>query len=272
MAINRLNEIHRLMRLIEATALSFIPKLHETFDHRTWVEHAGRFWELTTWLPGRADFHERPTVSRLEAACGALAQLHGVWARQGGFGLCPAVQRRQECFAEWTALVESGWDPRCSASDTDPVWPWAARAWHLVARHGRGVMDRLAPWSSRSFPLQPCLCDIWHDHVLFDGDRVTGLVDYGSIRNDHVAVDLARLLGSLVSDDPELRTAGLDAYAAIHSLNPEERALVTVLDETGTLLAAANWLRWLFHEHRQYPDRPAVTRRLAALVQRLEQW
>jgi homoserine kinase type II len=133
-------------------------------------------------------------------------------------------------------------------------------------------MGHLAPWSDRSFPLQPCLCDIWHDHVLFDGDRVTGVVDYGSIKTDHVAVDLARLLGSLVSDDPVWRSAGLDAYAVTRPLTPEDRALVTVLDETGSLLGAANWLRWLFHEHRQYPDRPAVARRLATLVQRLEQW
>jgi homoserine kinase type II len=121
-------------------------------------------------------------------------------------------------------------------------------------------------------PLQPCLCDVWHDHVLFEGERVTGLVDYGSVKTDHVAVDLARLLGSLVGDDRQQQAAGLEAYARLRPLSPEECRLVAALDETGTVLGAANWLRWLYHDVRRFEDREAVARRLAALVQRIERW
>jgi homoserine kinase type II len=269
---DRLEVIHRLMHQGRASGLSFIPRPHLTPDGRTWVEHAGRLWELTTWLPGRADFHQRPTGPRLQAACRALARLHLAWCGEGGHGNCPAVRRRLESFAAWTAVVRAGWRPEFTATGLDPVGGWAERAWKLVNRHDRRVMDRLTPWTGRCFPLQPCLCDVWHDHVLFEGDRVTGLVDYGGVKTDHVAVDLARLLGSLVGDDPAMREAGLGAYAAVRPLTEEEYALVSVLDETGTLLGAANWLRWLFHESREYPDPAAVARRLAALVQRLENW
>jgi hypothetical protein len=48
--------------------------------------------------------------------------------------------------------------------------------------------------------------------------------------------------------------------------------LVHDLDETGTLLAAANWLTWLYHEHRQFEDLAAVAQRLGALVWRIEHW
>ena len=50
-------------------------------------------------------------------------------------------------------------------------------------------------------PLQVCHGDLWHDHVLFSGEEVTGLIDFDAMKIDSRALDLARLLGSLVKDD-----------------------------------------------------------------------
>jgi Ser/Thr protein kinase RdoA (MazF antagonist) len=97
-------------------------------------------------------------------------------------------------------------------------------------------------------------------------------LDYGSVKMDHVAVDLARLLGSLVGDDLEMQAVGIEAYRSVRPLSAEDADLVRVLDETGTVLGAANWLRWLYHEGRRYEDLGAVARRLAALVKRMERW
>jgi homoserine kinase type II len=120
--------------------------------------------------------------------------------------------------------------------------------------------------------LQFCLCDIWHDHVLFDGDKLTGLVDYGGVKIDHVAVDLARLLGSMVEDRADLRTAGLEAYQRIRPLSLQEEELVSVLDETGTLVGLITWLKWLYVDDKQFDDRKAAARRLQMLVRRVESW
>jgi homoserine kinase type II len=119
-------------------------------------------------------------------------------------------------------------------------------------------------------PLQPCLCDIWHDHLLYQGDELTGLVDYGAVKIDHVAVDLARLLGSLVTDDREGWSAGLWAYRERGALSAEEETLAETLDWSGTVLGAANWLRWVYHNERSFEDLELVARRLDVLVQRLE--
>ena len=120
--------------------------------------------------------------------------------------------------------------------------------------------------------LQPCLCDVWHDHVLFESDVVTGLVDYGGVKTDHVAVDLARLLGSLVEDRAELRAAGLEAYSRVRPLSLQEEELVSVLDETGTLVGLITWLKWLYLEDKQFDDRNSAASRLQALVKRVERW
>jgi homoserine kinase type II len=266
----RLAGIHRLMTAARDSGLTFVPAVFATPQGSTWVEHRQRLWDLTSWLPGKADFHRRPTPARLTAACEALARLHLAWAGADTRpGPCPAVQRRLDFVREWTSLVASGWRPRFAAA-SDPVQPWAERAWRLLRDQVERLGRRLAAWLGRAVPLQPCLCDVWHDHVLFEGESVSGLVDYGSVKVDHVAVDLARLLGSLVGDDEAQWTAGLEAYVRLHPLSEEERALATMLDETGTLLGAGNWLRWLYQEERHFEDRSAVATRLAALVQRVE--
>jgi Ser/Thr protein kinase RdoA (MazF antagonist) len=124
----------------------------------------------------------------------------------------------------------------------------------------------LAAWRHRPVPVQPCLCDVWHDHVLFAGDRVTGLIDYGAAKVDHVAVDLARLLGSLIPGEPDRMAMAVQVYRGIRPLlHPE---LVGLLDWTGVVVGVTNWLRWLYHDGREYPDRPAVALRLGQLIRR----
>ncbi|MBI1914669.1 MAG: phosphotransferase [Planctomycetes bacterium] len=269
----RLAWLHRLMATARRAGLSFVPDVFPTRSGATWIDHAGRRWELTSWLPGRADFQDGPTPARLRAACTALARLHTAWERVGlEHGPCPAVARRLLAVQGWQDLVRSGWRPHWSQAGANPVDPWAERAWRLLSAWSDGIPRLLEPWRQHLLPLQPCLCDIWHDHLLFEGDQLTGLVDYGAVKVDHVAVDLARMLGSLVGDDRDRWDAGLRAYRQVRSLSNEEEALAVVLDRTGTLLGAANWLRWIYHDGRTFEDKEGVVRRLAVLVERMERW
>ena len=87
---------------------------------------------------------------------------------------------------------------------------------------------------------------------------------------DHVAVDLARMLGSLVGNDATGWRTGLQAYRRLAPLTEEEEELAHILDETGIVVGVANWLRWLYEEQRPFADRSAVARRLTELVERLE--
>jgi Ser/Thr protein kinase RdoA (MazF antagonist) len=126
--------------------------------------------------------------------------------------------------------------------------------------------------SADALPLQPCLCDIWHDHVLFQDDGVSGVIDYGAVKQDHVAVDLARLLGSLVGDNTELWTVGLRAYRTMRPLSEQEERLAWALDRTGTVIALGTWLRWIYREKRSWTDEDAVAGRVKELVGRVERW
>jgi Ser/Thr protein kinase RdoA (MazF antagonist) len=127
----------------------------------------------------------------------------------------------------------------------------------------------LEPLVRIAFPLQPCLRDIWHDHVLFTGDEVTGIIDFGGIDIDTPAVDVARLLGSLVGSEPPGWETGIDAYSAIRPLSSDERRAVTALDKSGTVLAGCNWIRWIYVEKRRFQNRSQVVTRFTRLLERL---
>lgn len=259
--------IHRWMATARAAGLDFVPAVERTRDGRTAVELSGRTWDVTAWMPGTADFNEGPSDAKLRAAVTAVARIHAAWATERAMGPCPAAARRWKALREWEELLRTGWRPRFEPAD--PVRPHAESAWALLPRLLPRVGPALRYWLTEPVPVQPCLCDVWHDHVLFDGDRVTGVLDFAAAKVDHAAVDLARLLGSLVPDDPERTEAAIRAYQAVRPLPQSE--LVSLLDVTGVVIGVMNWLRWLYHERRVYPDREAVSRRLEGLIQRL-QW
>jgi len=118
--------------------------------------------------------------------------------------------------------------------------------------------------------IQPVIRDIWHDHVLFTGDEVTGLIDFGAMQNDCVSTDIARLLGSLVGDDADGWKCGLNAYRRERSLTPDEESLVQVFDASTVLLSGMNWLQWIYVEGRHFDRRTTILARLDVTIVRLE--
>lgn len=124
--------------------------------------------------------------------------------------------------------------------------------------------------ASLSTELFPVIRDLWHDHVLFTGDEVTGIIDFGALRVDTPACDLARLLGSLVENDRDRWRLGLAAYEEIRPLSPQEHLLIPLLDESQALLSGLYWLEWLCLERRAFPDLATIESRLEKILQRLK--
>ena len=117
--------------------------------------------------------------------------------------------------------------------------------------------------------LQPSIRDIWHDHVLFEGDGVTGLIDFGAMQIESPAIDVARLLGSLVDDDRVHWREGMDAYAAIRPMSNDELAAVSAFDVSGVLLAGCNWIRWIYVDRRQFENMEQVLERFRRIASRM---
>lgn len=250
---------HRLMRVARDSGLGFVPRVMETASGDSVVEAGGRAWELMEWMPGRADFRERPSAARLRAAARALARVHLAWETHGGGYCCPcpAVRRRLEALA----LPE----PLPDGRGSDLLLRLRAAADRWLAR----VPEMLRPAHVRC-RVQPCLRDVWHDHLLYDGEELTGLVDYAAVAQDSVAADVARMLGSLVGDGGW--EVALAAYREVRPFSEEEERLAQILDRTGVILALANWLRWLSEPGRTFEDRAHVGRRVEELLARVGRW
>jgi homoserine kinase type II len=238
---------------------------------QTWLRHDGGLWELTRWAPGRADFHHDPRPEKLQAAMEWLARFHLAAAPlQPHAAHAPGIAERLDLLRRLRSGERAEIEQRLASAS----WPeFAARARRILAafdRNAATIEFVLAEAARLACPLQPCIRDIWHDHVLFEGNRVSGVVDFGAMRVECVSGDIARLLGSLVGDDPAARQSGLAAYCGVRPLHETERRLVGVYDVSGVLLAGMNWLRWICLQQRQFERPVQVLARLDEIVLRLD--
>lgn len=270
----RLAAIHSAVAAVVEQGISYlaVPLSNSSGLSVTWV--ANRGWELSPWLPGTADYHANPTAGRLTAAVGSLAELHQVWRDQPWAGFDeppqhiappPGLTKRLRWLRQLLTvdlqilghLVERSPPTRLRSLALQVLanFPPLAERWQRD----------LALSADIAVPLQVCLRDVWHDHVLFTGDRVTGVIDYGAMNVDTPAADLARLLDSLVGDDESDWNIALESYAALHPLSKAERELCRAYQRSSILLTGMQWVTWLFREGRTFAPGQAELRLQTAL-------
>lgn len=233
----RTRTIHRWMTAARSAGLGFVPAVVPTNSGDTVSVTADGVAEVVAWMPCVADFHASPTPAKLAATCTALADLHRVWhSVERHTAPCPAVQRRLNLLTDWERFR-----PALDRFDAESRSLLRTAADVLNARLP-DCRRSLTAWSATPVVVFPCLCDVWHDHVLFAGDRVSGVIDYSAMKIDSPAVDLARLLVDLVGPSSERFAEGLAAY---HAASPPVQVpdeLVRVLAYTGVVCGVANWV------------------------------
>lgn len=251
-----------------------VPLPLEAEGHRGYVEHQGYLWQLEPWMPGSADFHDHPTLPRLSNALRALGEFH---LAASTFPLpdlsptgSPGLVRR---YKRLRGLLGGGFEQLSQAVRRGCGWSEFDRAAGevlMLAQHAApAAAVELATAVTHDVQLQPCVRDIWSDHVLFQGDSVSGLVDFGAMRPESVAGDVARLLGSLAGDDPAFWAAGMVAYEAARPLTAIERNLVAAFDHSSVVMAGLTWLEWIYVRQLRFEDRDRVLLRLDENLRRL---
>jgi hypothetical protein len=285
-SVSKLTEIHRCMFHALNKGLDTVPALIRPRMGRpiaveprfgeTFIEAEGVFWELSYWLPGQADYWINPSPDRLKSACRALGQLHAAWkdlAPHGdlnaiGMQLAPAIMDR---VWRLQGLTERAVDDLRQALQRFSQAEWAQDAFQILQQIDflkPTFLSELTYWSKYTFPCQYVMRDIWHDHVLFQGDQCSGLIDYGAIRIDTVTTDLVRMLGSLTKSGPNGDwQIGLTEYQREIGLSENEIAILGPLYRSSVLLSGVQWIRWLAVDELQFPGKETfVKQRLAELA------
>jgi homoserine kinase type II len=262
----QLGRVHGWMG--RAAHLPFVPAVLRTSEGNTFVSETGRVWDVCRWMSGVPCADPPPTPDRVANACAAVAALHLAWPPHLTPAPCPGILNRLRVLAEFRTTLDATDHTR---AENDPVLgPVVVRAGELVRREAPRAAGVLRPWANAPGPIRPCVRDLRADHVLFTGDDLSGIVDYGAMTEDHPAVDLARLLGELCGEDDSLVTVGVDAYRSSGGSPDVSFELVRVLDRTGVLCSIIGWLRRVLNHEQLGVDPISMAHRITKLISRLE--
>lgn len=269
----QLEFIHSVLWFAEREGFSAAPVPIPTNRQISYVSRQGRLWELAPWMPGRADFLENPRPEKLRAAMTALAGFHtavaGFPVADAGPACSPGIIERLERVRELRAGGLTDLDDSILSDPRPDLAACAKRLVALASRVAAEVQATLEGVAKLRVALQPCLRDIWSDHVLFDGDDVTGLIDFGAMRAENVAADISRLLGSMAADSGDSWESGLAAYETVRPIGQNERALIRAMDQSSVLLSGLNWVEWIYRHQRTFERLDTVLQRMIGIEKRL---
>lgn len=275
----RLQGLHALLRHLHERGLTFVAVPLSNRAGSTITRHRDACWQLEPWLPGVADYCESPSRRRLTTAMQALARWHRAatpfvpetsaqaWFAGPDRGPAPAIVERAEKLRNMLSRIGALSVPRHL-----PDGEWGDAFQRLLTgcrQRGPALLPQLEHAREIPVPLQVCLRDVWHDHVLYTGDKVTGLIDPSAARIDTITADLARLLGSLAGNDAEARDFALAAYNHERPLASEEQRLIPLLDQSGIVLSGWTWIERL-SQPATHQFSPRLRQRLQAIADRLE--
>jgi Ser/Thr protein kinase RdoA (MazF antagonist) len=251
--------------------LGFVPVPLPTLDGRTIVELGGRIWEIAPWMPGTADLARPPSRDHLRLAFGGLAAFLSRLGSGTTHGLSPGLGAR---VAEIEGLMLGEFariSNRLELFPTDPASPMARRWLDRAIALAPAILESTRVAASRPLPRQPCLRDPRPDHFLFEGDRLTGLVDFGAMGVESVAGDLARLLGEWVGPDRAIRGEALASFEAIRPLSDAELRAIEAFERANALLGPLAWIYWHFFDGRVFDEPDTVVKGLTRRLERLDE-
>lgn len=277
----RIVGLHRLLAHLHREGLSFVSVPVATSVGATLLHEVGDDWQLEPWLPGVADFHAFPTEERLRACMAALAQWHrsaerfepdataAPWFHSRMNAASPAVGERLQILNRINEELLCQIEKSVNAVLNPQIRELTCHLLNSIRHRKQIIANELRSVCEVRIRLHPCLRDVWHDHLLFAGDQLTGLIDPSASRTENVACDLSRLIGSLVGNNRIQWELALNTYQMHRPLSNGELRLIEVLDRSGVVLSGWVWLEWIYLQQRTFADPIPVIKRLRSILDRM---
>ena len=264
---SRIQWIHKILVFSQANGCPEIVAPLPTRSGKTYVFSNGTYWELSTWADGEICASDKINQQRIESAIHWLARFHQATARYF-FNFSPSkkivdVRNRLLNLQTEIQTIEQHRGHHQVLPDED---------WLIFKQRAPAIATDIArfllPFSSQMYPVQPVVRDIRPDHLFFDGEQVSAVIDFAAMQIDTVACDLSRLLGGFFEDDARQFSGAIDTYAQHRAVHVFEREVILPLNHASVILGIANWLRWLVIDKKHFDSAAEVSNRLQNLFRR----
>lgn len=263
---SRIQWIHDVLVFASANGCPEIIRPLQSSSGKTFVVHDGCFWELSKWSDG-IPLDDTATQPQIESAIAVLARFHQATARYFlNFDTSSkVVEIRNQLLAlgEKIDSIERHDVTHKMLQSND--WLRFKTKGHSIARD---IAKFLIPFSTTKFPVQPVIRDMRPEHIFCSGNNVTGLIDFGAMRIDTIACDLARLFGGFFRDDAAKFNQAIETYSRYRNVYPFEREIVLPLNHAAVILGIANWASWIVVDNLQFDATQSVERRITFLFER----
>jgi Ser/Thr protein kinase RdoA (MazF antagonist) len=108
----------------------------------------------------------------------------------------------------------------------------------------------LEPFEQEKFRILTVLRDARPDQFLFTEGKLSGVIDFGAVGRDIVAVDLARLASEWFPDDFSQQLKLVNSYVKNRIIDEREFRLIRPLALSGAILGGLAWIDLHFRKRR----------------------
>ncbi len=259
------------MRRARANGCNLVPAIHQ-LEQATVVRHEEACWDLLEWLPGQPAACDA-TPQYIRSGAVAIARFHrSVRSLGERFEPAPAVSLRIQRIRELGPPIEHAVNHTrgvtAGSTELDAALDDACRLlrWKWGEIHTR-ITRSLTRYTDVPVLNHYVLRDVHREHVLFEHNEPSGLIDFDAVRIDTPATDLARWIGGFLDRSPADRElAWQAALAGFGEENPLKKGAQPELDPemardlcfATAWISLANWVVWLLCEQRGFPAGPQV--------------
>lgn len=222
-------------------------------------------WEIAPWMEGEPLSPESSLIEQ-ELAIEALARFHESLATSQPVtsqSLTPPSEDNSVSIQKRTAMFH-GLDSSLLLDSLRQVLNQSSieKLERAISNAKQVLMPRLLAWGAKKLPLQPVQIDSRPEHFLLSKEpssdgKVTGLIDFGAMRIDTPAIDLARLVGELSPGNDKKQRHLVERYNDAQSGQRIDFDLVSLLDQSGAVAGIANWGIWMTKGLQSNPQKNA---------------
>ncbi|MCP4885706.1 MAG: phosphotransferase [Planctomycetaceae bacterium] len=243
---------------------------------------AERHWERLPWLPG-GPLASDASLRQIQAGAAAISRFHHAVANLGAQAhVAPAVVARLKRLEELQQVI-----PRLAPEvvpDGGPIPRSLLQAGcQLVNREwpqvGKRLTETLGRHAQQSTWTQYVLRDVHREHLYFQKNQVSGLIDFDAIRIDTPLTDLARWGTEFVIESQSPNAVWESVMAGWREgwssegrvVIRDDFRLMQDLYRASIWISLANWLDWILIQHRRFSAEPEkIAARVRLLVRGAE--